>query len=277
MNSGVATDSSVGLHRSRDLSARRLSAVILQLEFFARGIKNYRSMIYGDVLAPIIYLAFLAAGLRRSIGLIRFDHGRELNYLDFVFAGLVALITTRVWTRITATVSNDRKWGTYALKRLAGYSVATYLAGLFAIGCAVFLAQGVGLIVIGAALGVHLDGLRLLLGVAFGLVAVAFWVGTGAAVAMLIKNYQQRELVLTLTALPLIFSAPIFYSFDAAPRYLQIISWANPLSYQVRTIRVALYGGSLENYALVTCGLAVVGLGLAWVSLSRAELISAER
>lgn len=52
-------------------------------------------------------------------------------------------------------------------------------------------------------------------------------------VTLLIKNYKQRDFVMDTLLVPILFAAPLFYSFDNALFILKCISRMNPLTYQV--------------------------------------------
>ncbi|OOP63733.1 hypothetical protein BMF89_05490 [Arthrobacter sp. SRS-W-1-2016] len=69
--------------------------------------------------------------------------------------------------------------------------------------------------------------------IALGVVIVVDWVGFGAAAGARIQSYSKRDLVITLTSLPVVLAAPLFYPLDSAPRYIKWLSAANPLTYQV--------------------------------------------
>lgn len=217
-------------------------ALSIHTEFHLRGLWNWRSIMYGDLLQPLIYLAFLATGLQNLIGEIDLQSGVKISYLAYVFAGLVALLTARVWPRTTFSVANERKWGMYALKRLNGFTVTKYLLAVILVEGILFLAQILLLLLLGLLLGLQISPLNLILAIVIGLFAVAFWAGIGTAVATFIHNYQQRELVISLTTLPMMFSAPIFFPLQNAPLYLKAFALVNPLTYQVNAIRHALFG-----------------------------------
>ena len=61
-------------------------------------------------------------------------------------------------------------------------------------------------------------------------------------VVLLIKNYKQRDFVMDTLLVPILFAAPLFYSFDNAPFILKCISRLNPLTYQVDAMRVIAFG-----------------------------------
>nr|WP_277348190.1 ABC transporter permease [Bifidobacterium sp. DSM 109957] len=103
-----------------------------------------------------------------------------------------------------------------------------------------------------------------------------FWSCFGYSLTGLIKDYQTRDLVLSVLLLPLTFSAPVFYSLDAAPVFLKIIGAVNPLTYQVVFVR-DLMGGTVNWVALavtVVCLLAISVIGV--LSTSRMRRLSFE-
>lgn len=251
--------------------------IAFHVEFYFRQIWNWRSIVYSDLLLPAVYMCLLAAGLNAAVGRVEIGEGARVPYVDYVFAGIVALLASRAWGRTTSAVSNDRKWGTYALRMLGGFRRTDYLCSVLAVACVLYLTQLTVLVCAAAVSGASYSSVRLVGSIPVGLLAVAFWGALGTTVALLIKNYQQRELVLSLSSLPIVFSAPIFYSASDAPIYLRLLAGLNPLTYQVRAIRSVLFGNpAVGSMAVVFVTTAIV---VVWAlqSLRRADLVSSER
>ncbi len=239
------------------------------LEFHFFSLWNWRASYLGRFLEPIAYLAFLTAGLSRSVAV------PDGDYLGFATAGLFCFIAFRSATSTVSDVANDRKWGVTAIYTLQGGSMAGYLASILMFGALVFAAQIIIVIAVGSALFgfAAIGGPPLLARAAMGLLLVAGWIGIGAAVAARVQSYAVRDLVITVTSLPVVLSAPLFYPLASVPPYLHAIALANPLTYQVGWMRSGPAGPTL----LFATVWAVGALSLALVMLSRADRVSRER
>lgn len=76
--------------------------------------------------------------------------------------------------------------------------------------------------------------------------------------------------------LPVLFAAPLFYSFDKAPAFLQIVSKVNPLTYQLEAMRSIAFGLPDYSYLLGVFVITVCAFIAASICLSRAEFSSNE-
>ncbi|MGV8912426.1 MAG: ABC transporter permease [Rhodoglobus sp.] len=229
---------------------------------------NWRSSYIGRFIEPLAYLAFLAAGLSSSVVL------PSGNYPEFVLAGMACIVTFRAATSSLSDVANDRKWGVFAIYSMQGGSTLGYLASILMFAGAVYAAQMTLLIALALALfGVSAFSVAALLGIfLLGLLVAVGWIGFGAAVGARVQSYSARDLIVTLTTLPVILAAPLFYPLDGAPTYLVWISRANPLTYQVGWMRTPEW----ESVALATMW-AVAGIIVGVVALRSADRVSRER
>jgi ABC-2 type transport system permease protein len=79
-------------------------------------------------------------------------------------------------------------------------------------------------------------------------------------------------MIVVLTSLPVVLSAPLFYSLEAAPAYLKAVSAVNPLTYQAAWVRDQALG-----HAILAVGWMLVLLAVAVLLLRKAERVSRER
>ena len=75
---------------------------------------------------------------------------------------------------------------------------------------------------------------------------------------------------------PILFAAPLFYSFDHAPSVLKWISCVNPLTYQVDAMRAIAFGIPDFTTMIVVVVLAVLAYLLAIFCLNHADFKSDE-
>jgi len=248
---------------------------ILICEFEWLALWNDKAGLLRLFLDPLAYLLFLGAGLN---ALITISEGQQTtNYISFVYPGIVALQILRMFTHAIYRLTIDRRWGLQALKIAAGTGYLGYILGMTFIPIILLAAQMFVSYPIALFLGLSfsLKGFFSLLFV--GSIMTLFWSFLAINLTFWIKNYSQRDLVLTCLFTPLFLSAPIFYSFERAPVYLQIISSLNPLTYQVEAMRSAYFEPHLLHmtfYSMILITLCLFCLSI--ITLSKAEFLSSE-
>ena len=110
-----------------------------------------------------------------------------------------------------------------------------------------------------------------------GIPVLIFWSTIGIMVSTLLKNYQQRDLFMQLVFTPLSFTSPAFYVLDKAPRYVQVVAWFNPMTYQLRFLRSVAFGKFDFGVFGITIGLTVFCVAVGLVLLGRMHLTLQER
>jgi ABC-type multidrug transport system permease subunit len=251
---------------------------VLIVEFERRAFTFGRAAVVGQLFVePLVYVSFLAAGLQgwqQDINLA--GHG-SVSYLTFAFPGILAIIAIRGFARMIYRATIDRRWGLMALKTINGIQASAYVLGMVVVPVVIFAIQALVSMPVAAALGADVRPLEFMLTLALGAPVMIFWAASGLIITAGIKNYQQRDLIVALVLLPLMFSAPTFFPFSSAPIYLQAIGYINPLTYQVEALRAAFVGEWVSWSMLVTGALAVVAMVIARETIKRAPLLPTER
>ena len=233
-----------------------------------------RALISSLLLEPVVQFLLLAAGIQ---GLIaagdNFYNGH--SYQAFVLPGLIALQALRGFSRTMYRMVLDRKWGMLTIKLLAGTGGAGYAVAKMVAPALAFLVQMVVLIALGFATGIRFSFANLLLTAVLGLIAIAFWAGLAIIITAYVRDYVLRDMVVTWMMLPLSLAAPVFYSLDSAPTYLQWIGRFNPLAWQVESLRSALLDGEISSSIWLLIPTLVVVLG-AVVSVTRGDALASE-
>lgn len=252
-----------------------LAGSTVVVEFEVRALWGTKSTLISSlILEPILYMALLVAGLQ---GIISSAGGTSAsNYVTFVFPGLLALQTIQGFSRAMYRCTAERRWGLLALKRLAGVGPLGYVLAMTVTFIAAFLIQSIVATPIALLLGLQATLVGWLAAVVLGSVLLLFWSGLAIVMTAVIRNYQQRDTIIGLLMLPLTFSAPVFFSLETAPRYLQIVAQFNPLTYQVMAMRNALTGRVDPTILAISLGFSVLAVAAAVISISRGELLGPE-
>lgn len=252
-----------------------LSGFGVVVEFEFRALWGTRSMLVSELfLEPVLYIALLVAGLQGIVGNLGGNSGSD--YITFVFPGLLALQGIHAFVRVIYRSTAERRWGLLALKRLAGVGPLGYVLGLAVPFVSAFIVQAVAATPVGLLLGLEVSARGWLATLGLGAVLVLFWAGLGIVLTTLVRNYQQRDTIISLLMLPLTFSAPVFYSLENAPRYLQVIAQFNPLTYQVVAMRSAFQESADLRTISLAVGCSVLAVVAAVISINRGELLGSE-
>jgi ABC-2 type transport system permease protein len=189
---------------------------------------------------------------------------------------MIGFIAFRSATAVLSDVSNDRKWGILAIFGLYGGSVGSYLLSIVLFAGVVFLAQVLVVAGVAAMLFDPSDLFEQFWTIsAIGLMLSLGWIGIGVAVGARVDSYARRDFLVTLSALPMVLSAPIFFPLEDANAFVRGVSLANPLSYQVSWLRDADGLGSFEVLQAMLWSTA--GLAVGYVFLRGADRLSVER
>lgn len=259
-------------------SLRKMGVVV---EFELKAFLNSIGGVIGQLIVePVGYTALLVAGLQGWAPNVTLQSGETVNYLTFAFPGILAMQLVRAFGRVIYRTTVDRRWGLQALKFISGTGLLGYVIGMAVVPAVVFCLQAFISAPVAIWLGAKMSFLGFVSGVAIGVVGIFLWASLAMILTVLIRNYVQRDLVVNLTMLPLMFSAPVLYPLHSAPVYLQVLGRINPVTAQVQAIRNALTspGGDFFSLsALATCSLSILAVVVCTVVFSRAEFLPSER
>lgn len=235
--------------------------------YHARSFWNWRASQLSRFVEPSAYFLFLIVGLRSSLS------GFAPDYELFALSGMACFLAFRVGASTLVDVANDRKWGVFALYVLQGGGAFGYLVSIISFSVTVFIAQFTLICVVASVVfGVSPVAEAVVVIIVPAIFICAGWVAVGAAVGARVQSYARRDMLVILTSLPFVLSAPLFYPLDEAPLYLRLISQVNPLTYQVGWLR----DGALGSYLAAVVWAAATAV-LALVLLRASDKVSRER
>ena len=114
------------------------------------------------------------------------------------------------------------------------------------------LTQGVIVYLLALLLGVRMDWHPLsLLGVlAAVMLGAAFFSTFSLVIACLVKTRERFMGIGQILTMPLFFASNAIYPISIMPRWLQVVSHANPLTYQVDALRTLMLAGGTSSYGV---------------------------
>lgn len=240
-----------------------------------RALINNKQMVYSQLLVPLLYYLFYSIGISSTFGNIIYEN-IEVSFLKFSFIGIVGITLFSQMAQSVYRIILDRKWGLLAFKYFKGITPMSYFFGKMAFPLLSYLTQIVVLYAISIVAGDYFTIREFLVIVLLSLVAMIFWFSVGTIIALRVSSYKTRDLILNTFLVPISFTAPIFFSFDKAPKLIQILSGINPLTYQLNAIRNLSFGISDMKNVVIVLILTMVTLLYAQYSIRNADLSTDE-
>jgi ABC-2 type transport system permease protein len=225
-----------------------------------RAVLRSRSQVYSSVLTPLLLLVFLGIGVSRGLEPSRLSAG---NFTAYLLSGVVVMTVVFSATFSSASYYRDRDSGLQRLLFSSPASPRAILLGKSLAGVAIGLVQAGVVLAIGAP---FLD-LGWQYGVAAGvLIALAavllldvFLGGVSQVLATRIETMQGFHLLMNLVLFPLLFFSGAFFPIDDLPTWLKVLAYANPLTYAVDALLLALYAEGDEGFIGFAIDFAVLG------------------
>jgi ABC-2 type transport system permease protein len=231
-----------------------------------REVRRFLNVWSQTVMAPLIN-----AGLFLVIFTIAIGPGRPdvmgVSFMEFLAPGILTMtVIQNAFANTSSSMASAKVQGnivdTLMPPLSAGEIVAGYVAGAVVRGLMVAAVIAVGSI---AFLG---------LGLAHPLWALTFVVlgsvmmgGLGLLAGVYAQKFDQLSAITNFIVTPLAFLSGTFYSLEAMPDLLQVLSHANPVFYVIDGVRFGMIGVSdsppWRGLAVVSLAAAVI-LAIAW-------------
>lgn len=253
--------------------ARRIFRLFSRIGTFClvelQKLRHDRSELLTRAIQPVLWLVVFG----KTFSQIRAIPSDGVPYLDYLAPGIIAQSALFVsifygimiiWERDSGVLTKLLVTPTPRTALVAGKAFA---AGVRAV------AQAAIVILVAALLGVGMtwNPLRLLGVVVVVLLGAAFFACLSVTIAGIVLKRDRLMGIGQAITMPLFFASNALYPIDFMPRWLQIISHGNPLSYEVSALRGLLLGLP-TNYWLdfaVLGGSAVAGIVAAAALLGR--------
>jgi ABC-2 type transport system permease protein len=236
---------------SANVLRTRPGLVLPAISLWWREIVRFYRMparVVGVIASPVMFWLVLGSGFGKSLG------NNEQSYLEYFFPG--ALIMIVLFTSIFAMMSviEDRRAGFLLSVLVAPVSRSSIVLGKVLGGTTLGTLQGVLFLLIAPLVSIRLDLLQ------FGLALLTIWVvafaltALGFAVAWRMDSAQGFHAVVNMFLIPLWLLSGAVFPISGASGWLRGIMRANPLSYGMDSLRLALFprsgaGSGLDFWA----------------------------
>lgn len=228
-----------------------------------RQIKRYlrsRSRIVGSLGQPILFLVALGFGF----GPI-YQRAGGGNYIQFLAPGVISqgILFTAIFSGIQLIW--DRQFGFLKETLVAPVSRLEIMIGQTLGGATIATLQGIIVFILSLVVGFRPTNLITIpLAFIIMFITALLFTALGTAIASSLEDFQGFQLIMNFLVMPLFFLSGALFPLSAAPKFLQIVSQVDPLSYGIDGLRSTLIG---TTHFSLTTDLLVLGI-LAAIILS---------
>ncbi len=246
-------------------TARTVNAWSALLTRDLRAFFRSRSQLTSSLLLPLMLLAILGIGVTEGLEPARVRDG---DYVSFLVSGMIVMTALFSSTFSSASFYQDRDSGMLKVLLVSPHSPAVILLGK-SLG-AIVIGSAQALVVLAVAAAIPAIELEWQYGVVVSLALAVTTVvglnvllsGLAQVLASRIRTMQGFHLVMNLVLFPMLFFSGAFFPLADLPGWLYGLALANPLTYAVDLLQLALYADSGSGYLGIWLDLAVLG-GLA--------------
>ena len=245
--------------------ALALSACAALMVRDLRAFVRSRSQISSSFLFPLMLLAGVGIGVSEGLEPARVRDG---DYVTFLVPGVIVMTALFSSTFSSASFYQDRDSGMLKVFLVSPHSPAIILLGK-SLG-AITIGSVQALAILAVASVIPAIDLEWQYGVVPSLLLAVLAIvglnvllsGLAQVIASRIRTMQGFHLVMNLVLFPLLFFSGAFFLLADLPNWLYALALANPLTYAVDLLQLALYADSGSGYLGIGLDLAVL-VGLA--------------
>jgi len=203
-----------------------------------------KERIISSVAQPIFWLLIFGSSMRTSIPVA------GLNYQNFIAPGIVvmAIMFTSMFSGIS--VIWDREVGFMKEMLVAPVSRLSIVAGKCFGGATTAVIQGIIVLLISVALGARIDLVTFLILLPIMMLIALGIVGIGVAIASVLSSMEGFGVIMNFVIMPMFFLSGALFPINNLPDWLKIITYIDPVTYDVELTRYMMTGFSSINVGL---------------------------
>lgn len=225
---------------------------------FSRDLRAFfrsRSQLGSSLVFPLMLLAVLGIGVSDGLDPANLPNG---DYTTFLVPGIMVMTALFSSTFSSASFYQDRDSGMLKVLLVSPHTAVSILIGKGLGGIAIGSIQALAILAIASAIpAIDLEWqygivLSVLLAVATVVLLNLLLSGLAQVLASRIRTMQGFHLIMNVVLFPLLFLSGAFFPLAELPNWLQALALADPLSYAVDLLQLALYAdGSADNIGLI--------------------------
>ncbi|MCD6219592.1 ABC transporter permease [Candidatus Calescamantes bacterium] len=201
-----------------------------------------KSRVLGMISRPLFFLIFLGLGFRK-IPITELTG--NIDYIEFLVPGIIGM--AMLFSSVSAGISLlwDREFGFLKEIMVAPVSRISIVLGRIAGGTTTGLIQSLLILFVSFLMGFKLRGIFPLLSSIIFMVLIAItFIGLGLIFASKMKDIHGFGVIMNFIIFPLFFLSGALFPLKNLPKWIQYVSYTNPLTYGVDGLRGVLTGVS---------------------------------
>jgi len=219
-----------------------------------------KSRIVSSLILPVLWLLVFGSGMR-NVQLPGVD-----NYQTFIFPGILGmtLLFTSVWSGVS--IIWDREFGFLKEIMVAPVSRTAIVVGKALGSGTSALVQGFILLPLSMLIGIRLAPQSILLLIPIMILLAVGLVCVGLLIASLMNSMEGFNFIMSLVIMPMFFTSGALFPISAAPGWLQVFSYFNPLTYGVDLLRWATSPGTATALPVYLETIVLLGFAAAMIA-----------
>lgn len=202
-----------------------------------------KARILTSLAQPIMFLVIFGTGFKQTLA----TGGFGVDFIKFMYPGIFAM--TIMGTAFFSTVSTvwDREFGFLKEILVAPVSRVSIALAKTLGATTIAVLQSLILLVLAPIMGLPLTFILVLKLMVFMILLAVAISGLGLLIASLMKSTESFGIIMQIFILPLFFLSGAFFPLTAVPRWMEILSKLNPLTYGVDAFRQIILNGSVPQ------------------------------
>jgi daunorubicin resistance ABC transporter ATP-binding subunit/daunorubicin resistance ABC transporter membrane protein len=200
-----------------------------------REITRYRrdrTRIVSTIVQPVMFLIVFGSGFRRTLA-----SGLGIDFLVFMYPGTIAMTVMGVAFFSTVSTVWDREFGFLKEVLVAPIPRTAIALGKTTGAATIASVQALILLALAPVIGVELHPARIPLLILYMLMLSLAVSGLGLLVASLMKTTESFGIVIQILIFPMFFLSGAFFPLTEVPKWMEVLSNLNPLTYGVDAFR----------------------------------------
>ena len=226
-------------------------------------------LLFWDVLAPIAYLVLFGIGYERAMGDGLAIDGQTLDYTAFLVPGVLALVTFSIAVNTSWGQFMDKDSGIAQEIQTYPFTAQHVIAGKLAFNVMLaFFSSTLLLVVATAALGVPVRWQWLPSMIVVTILGQSAMFLIFHIIALKIHQMDAYNAVVGVLYVLMMFLSSMFYPLTTMPTWFQVVSYLNPMTWQIDLLRHGLLGlGEQTTIAAEGAALVIFTIAALWFTL----------
>jgi ABC-2 type transport system permease protein len=207
-----------------------------------------RSRLASALGMPIIFMIVFSEGLKRQIGVLAMG----VDFVKFMYPGIIAMSVFINAVFSGLSVVWDREIGFLKEVLVSPLTRTGVVLGKAVGASAVGLIQALVMLALAPVFDVPLSLEIVLELIPIVIVLSLAMAGFGLLIGSRMRSQQGFQVLVQMVVFPLTFLAGVFFPVNDVPRWMEIVSKLNPLTYGVDAIRRIVLAGEVPGGALAS-------------------------